>query len=111
MASAASRIRADTRGPGRRFSDLFRNEVAPHVERLEAERRRQRHSCLAVIFATGGVAIGSLIVLWPVNREIAFVLAFALGVWASRCKATYAISSAASCASWSCRRSAGRSAA
>jgi hypothetical protein len=79
MARAASRIRADRSSPGHRFADLFRREVAPHVERLEAERQRQRHSCLAVILATGGVAIGSLIVLWPVNREIAFVLALALG--------------------------------
>jgi Protein of unknown function (DUF3137) len=80
MASAASRLRADSRSPSRQFADLFRREVAPHVERLETERRRQRHSCLAVILATGGVAIGSLIVLWPVNREIAFVLALAVGV-------------------------------
>ena len=79
MASASSRLRADSRSPSRRFSELFRLEVAPHVERLEAERRRQRHSCLAVILATGTVAIGSLIVLWPVSREIAFVLALGLG--------------------------------
>ncbi|MGH6912460.1 MAG: DUF3137 domain-containing protein, partial [Geminicoccales bacterium] len=79
MASTASRVRADIRSPSRQFADLFRREIAPHVERLEAERRRQRHSCLAVILATGGVALGTLVVLWPVNRATGFVLALALG--------------------------------
>jgi hypothetical protein len=79
MASAASRLRADSRSPSRRFADLFRREVAPHVERLEAERQRQRHSCLAVILATGGVAVGALVVIWPVNPTIGLVVALALG--------------------------------
>jgi hypothetical protein len=79
MASAAFRLRADSRSPSRRFADLFRREVAPHVERLEAERERQRHSCLAVILATGGVAIGALVVIWPVNPTIGLVVALALG--------------------------------
>jgi Protein of unknown function (DUF3137) len=79
MASAASCLRADTRSPSRRFSEMFRLEVAPHVERLEAERRRQRHSCLAVILATGGVAAGALVVIWPVNPTVGLVVALALG--------------------------------
>jgi hypothetical protein len=62
---------------------LFRREIAPHVEALEAERveRRARFITTAIAFAAGSMLL--LYVLWPLERgwaAIAAVIALAVGL-------------------------------
>jgi hypothetical protein len=83
MATALRSSQPGTRMPDRELTRVFHREIAPHIEALEAERKKggARFMTTAVAFACAIMIM--LGVLWPIDpgwAAVATVFALALGI-------------------------------
>ena len=82
MAAVLTRPPLPTTKEHKRFTTLFRRQVAPRLQDLEAERQRLQRRYLLVLAGFGGLLGIDLALLWQVGPSFALLSAVALGALA-----------------------------
>jgi hypothetical protein len=110
MATELRYSRPRSSAPEREFAQIFDREIAPHIRSLETQRVEGRAGFITTAIACAAGVSMLLYVLWPLNPGWAAVAALVAAVMGLHLLGSQHRRFATASATWSCRRSAGRSA-